>query len=404
MYLKVNAFIVITTSKINKLVHKQPSQYKTPMDILTDKYLSPDEAKEIAYRVPPKDIISFCRTSSVLHNICKQSNFWINYVDSNQEKYNKLMIELARNGKLEIFKRLWGAVGPGISTISEPKLLQPAFEIAYLNGHEHMADYLYALLQNWKLIEPSSIKLSELIELLYDKWGKVRINKAYSEVEIFNLSLISPIENNDLDKVESMFHNIDSDIRSIFIIDEAISHSTAIESFNKIIKLAKKYNYPASLYNILIKSLKNGNFVLGKYLADSIGGPSSDIEYAVGFAFVSNTNKALEFARQYASDRNIRPTLIGNKEMARAIVNMKEGQLRIYALAASHKAFKAYDYVRFIKEYYECLNICQQYYIIHELLVNGEFYKAKVVIEEIPICVENNEARSTYRCPSIKRK
>lgn len=216
------------------------------MDILGDRYLPADTALEIALRVPPKNILNFCRTTKTMHSICNRTSFWIKYVNNDQEKYNKLIMELVKKGEFEVFKRLWAREG---DVISEPKLLEPAFEVAYLNGHEDFANYLYFLNEAWKKYKNilsqgkirDSIKLSAVIKDIYDYWYNVVVdNEDRTLITVkLELSLKEAVKDDDVEQAKIILKLMRKSAHRPNI-NTPLSYSKSIELFNELKKYLRK--------------------------------------------------------------------------------------------------------------------------------------------------------------------
>ncbi len=84
------------------------------MDFLNNKYISPDELKTIAYNTAPEDIVNFCYVNTTTKRICGSTKFWSTYINDDQQKYNKLMTQLAIEDKVRLFEKFWG-YGPHLS-------------------------------------------------------------------------------------------------------------------------------------------------------------------------------------------------------------------------------------------------------------------------------------------------
>ncbi len=149
------------------------------MDFLTNKYISPDELVHIAYNTSPKDIISFCQVNTITKRICRSANFWSTYINDDQNKYNKLMIQLAVEGDLALFIKFWGngALRPK-NIVSDPVILDNLFKACALNGNTYMAAYIYTLKTLVMTTDDSSDKdfidtqntLYNEIKKLYSRW------------------------------------------------------------------------------------------------------------------------------------------------------------------------------------------------------------------------------------------
>ncbi len=366
------------------------------MDILENKYISPDELKQIAYAIPPKYIVSLCQTNTVLRDICRNTSFWLDYIDSDQNKYNALIIQLCKEGALKLFTKLWFSVPPTL--FSEPQILRLAFETAFLNGHEEMAEYLYILHNSWNRILLEHIaknigpqNFDKYVDRVYDEWSALPrtisdpiLLKEY-ENDKFKLVLRDAILRLDYKYAKKLIQEFNLN----GFPAEILALSSSYKKLNKIISAYQDLNYDVDISNmedVVKAALINSNFRLAKRILNEY--PELDQISTLRLAFYSKSSKALKFIKAYISKRDIMNYSgeIMNRDVINYVLSVASERHQNTIIFNSFNVFKPYEYVNLIEEYMGCITARERDALVGNIFRSGKFYMAKVVISEIVIC------------------
>ncbi len=367
------------------------------MDILTNKYISSDEINEIASRIPPNSIISFCRVNKLSNTICASKTFWNTYINDNQEKYHKLLYNLAKSGSLKLFKRLWGNgdLRPK-NIISEPNSLI-IWKTAFKNGHKYMAKYIYTLYAIWyeKFDSPNDITaelFQEYIEKTYSAWDEVNIFlsngrfKNQFKIESFKVLLGIAISQEDYDYIVAILE--DPPTKTRYLLSE-FGEIRSISLFNKLLKFVQDQGYDVSnksLNNILSRAVSSSNFKLAEYMLKKY--PDLRNSYVLIFAFHSYSADAIKFIEKYIPTIGIETYsgAIMNRDVLDYMLNRASEHTFNNIILGSYRAFYPYEYTNLVTETMGCIDKSDQTHFITQLLRSGDYYTAKVLIEEVAVC------------------
>ncbi len=300
------------------------------MEILLDKTISTDELIIIAYSVPPSSILNFCHINKLTDNICGSSNFWHDYINADQNKYNKLIVSIAKNGNSKLFSQLWGNgyLKPK-NIISEPYLLGECYKVAYLNGHDDLTNILYMLNNT---IYPYTFNISDNFDLyikwVYDWWDNTIINKK----NILSEQQKETLEHNKFDIIIAEVLMSGNYNYAIELIKERLeyvpykyylAHANSIKTFRKLASNFKKMGYSID-YNVIeevvMTAITISNFRLAEELIKAY---HINNEHLYKPAISSSSDEAFDFVMKHISSKKIiqYPHSINNKKIVYYILN-----------------------------------------------------------------------------------
>ncbi len=384
------------------------------MDLLDDKYLPYEDVQNILYNTSPKQIFAFCAVTPTTRKICRSENFWRNYIGNSQRRYNKLILEIARIGDLELFKQLWM-----FSDViySEPKILMPALEIAILNGMDDIAEYLLYLHKVWLDRNMHNMNVEDDKNMIYKAWKKA-MNKENWRLEYLIISL--------------RYHKYPLLLREAVIADDLdtavniikkhwfyINHSDVTEA----IALAKSFasykicKWTADVQGLRFEGAKKNdlfnkivlkaNFTLAVEIINYYKSKKSKKRNpakanGIRAALKSKSNQSLKFIRDiyngsplllryYDIEHNI-----GNKDVLYEMISGEPRRYQYSVLLASYMTFRPHEYIDVILKYLRCVIESDKNTIISNMLKIGEFYRAKLFSENIPICGDGEDT-SVYQ-------
>ncbi len=375
------------------------------MDISQHHYISPDNIRNIVQYISPKQIFEFCRVNKQSRQVCRSQNFWPIYINKNQRRYNKLILEIAKEGDLKLFTQLWTNLP---SVISEPKLLFPAFEIAFTNGHEELAEHLHNLYFTWSEYVLDELKYEDKwrdsLNVIYQQWRSTdkilqeNNNKGLYlhnfEIEKFKILLKNAVISDDLEYAENLIKD-PKGISGFSNINNALSYANSIDSLKILIRLGKKYGYDATWTIIFENALKNSNYnILPDFNIYSR-------QTMFNLALEGNYQHSLRYARKnilpQAGNRYLHwPKLIGNKYVLYKILDgarydnvldntdKQNNEMILESFAAFIKSPS--EYVELIQEYMGCINNDEKRDLENSMMKKGEYYMAKVVDKNVAIC------------------
>jgi hypothetical protein len=348
------------------------------MEILGDKYLSPDEVRQIAHRTDPETIIPLCRSNKLLRRLCEEDNFWINYINGDQKKYYDLMLALASGGNLKIFLMLWNDP-PGV--VRERKLLVPAFHLSFLNGYEEMADKIGRIYGEW---QHEYVYSSDINSREYSIKNIIEEEKVY-------LILREAIVRKDINYAKEIMKEWTTrGLATSSPVERAIAHAANYKLYYTLLKAAENMKYTNNYIqreNIINRMLSYGSLELAQEIMTKYNPMRIDIFKALA----SYRTDSLDFVRMYYKDEEIAKSYfssyIGNRETVFELLNISENEdSEIFVLTKSFKAFGPYEYVDLLIERVGCITEFTFRQIIYRLKKDGEDYMVKVFEEEMPVC------------------
>ncbi len=377
------------------------------MELLSDKYISGDELLNIAYNTKTKHIFSFCQLNKLSNDICRNVNFWLNYIDNDQQKYNSIILEFARNGRFKLFKELWGInllKYKNIDIISEPASLIPAFELAYLNGYEEFSKYLIKLDILWREYQrkirlsdgiKSNFSLTSLsinINKLYESWandtGKNKIIDAswYKNTSI--ILLRQYLIRDDVDDAINLLTEVD-----IHYYAYNLSYCNSLFSLKKILKAISR---PENDDDIIWLNIINGAIVNNMSLAKEILHKNPKLKkYIYDYNIkASKSPNIIDFIHEYLDIDSVAANSIGSNYENKILVNYildtySDDSIVVHnIILKSERAFKPYEYVNLLIDYMGCITSKEKKDIIIDMLNAGQYYKIKVLLENISVCYE----------------
>ncbi len=374
--------------------------YKT-MNILTDKYLSPDETKLILLYASPSSVISFCGTNKLPHGICNNLNFWIKYLSADQFKYNELLFSIAENGKLKLFKLLWANLK--INVISEPKMLTPLFDIAVTNGHDNMANYIYILNGMWHNLMSRnnhslySRNLLFAITTVYDEWngaGGITKNRRMinaADEDKYIIILTDAVISGKVEYIRALLIE-NRDLARDISVNNPLAYCKSLSLLLSLVELAKDLGYRANREAILSEALRNANYTLARKILKA-----ELVEVHVLLLeplLESKSPYSLSFAKKYILDKvpkeywtTYYPSIIGNKYVLYEILEEVDNNRVNAIIENSYMAFvdDPLEYVELVKDNIKQSQITDRYrdHIAANMWQAGEYYMAKVFVENI---------------------
>ncbi len=365
------------------------------MDILTNRYISPDELIQIAYKTSPRNIISFCHINRRTKDICNSNDFWNNYIADNQKTYNKLMKQLAISGELKLFRQFWGNghLRPD-NIVSDASLLFKLFENAVLNGHIVMSEYLY-MLYTIKIPVGRRGKNDLYIQLknLYDMWDidktQVTRNKEMIRSE-FLVFLKYAIRNNSINFALKLIKTspIDENNEGYPGIYEPLSYCKNIKILNTVLDGLQKLNIffgPDDTIEVFALALSNSNFRLAEELLKL----NSHLKSYLNFAFTAKSARTLNFiVKNFTTDEIMAYNgSIYNKDVTYYMLNQTNDEKKeLYIIMNSCFAFKPHEYIDLIMNYVGCITKKDQMMLIRRALISNKWFLGKVLREEMPVC------------------
>ncbi len=392
------------------------------MDILNSKYLSADELRQIALNTSATAIIPFCQTNKATMKVCNNPNFWIDYIGDNQRRYNKLILQIAKNGELQLFRKLWG--NKNLKIVIEPRLLIPAFEKAYLNGHELMADYLIYLHKQFK-VDADEYELKDIVKGFgyndYDIWRNIdnkfwaTHNKLDGHILLsinnykLNLLLKMSISEDDLEYTMDIIklYKRPSDIIKRYSklnlgqrVRIALGNAKSLKFVNKVLLEVSGYKYDrlsnGEKISLLDSALLVGNFKLAQEIIDKYGGVFA--EYYSGAPYIltalrSKSPYSLNFIKNNGvSIKNLTDynDTVGTRKLVYKLLNIIDEDNIFNFLSNQITTFSnhPYEYVNLIRDYFGCITKRERNSIVDFMLEGGAHYMAKVFLEEVAICDE----------------
>ncbi len=404
------------------------------MDILINKYISDDEILNILLNTPAKDIVNLSNVNKKTRQITANITFWQNYINNSQLQYNKLMLALAKNGGLSLFKQLWPYSDNKLSNIviSEPKILKEAFELSFLNGHETMADYIYALDAIWRNILRDNIlyshnkinmNLTPVFNIVNAQWRHMTMslqkllpgNITHLDIKKLELSMRSAIISGDIayikifvdhyDELVNSITNMGRDMKLVDYYDNltlyryklnrrisnALSYAKSLKFLDSIKKLTTMDL--GTDYTILRKAISNGNYKLATQLYNKMesgdGLDFGDIQSFAKTAIKSPYPQSLQFIRTtlgYGNDYANIFNIIGNKYVFEKLFSQSDDKLQNEMIFASYSIFKPYEYVNLILERIGCLKLSELNALIIKMLYKGYWSMTTIIQREMSVC------------------
>ncbi len=374
------------------------------MNILSNKYISEDEILNILYSTSPKDILSFTKITKVTRRLSSTSTFWHTYLNESQSRYNKLMLRLAEEGELKLFKKLWPVTKIAKTTklISEAKILKPAFETSVLNNHDEMADYLYVLDALW--INSKFRSLGEytddfisLIKSMDNFWNTMPIIdniKKYREIideNKFIVVLQYTVIHNHIEYAKELIMNYAGNARNV-AWEKVLACAKSMSVVNKL-KSVIGTSPPDML--ILQCAVEYGNYKIAKYYFKFLNIRN---RYQTRHLFRKIINNKYAqvffwdflqpFIKEYINI-NMYYHNVGNKIVFDKLFDILNDELRTDMILDSPFIFKPYEYVELIMETMGCVSRVELLDIVNRLLEYGEYYRASILREELIVCGVN---------------
>ncbi len=337
------------------------------MDILTDKYLPKEDVLNIAYAIPPEDIVKFCATNKYTLSLCKNDDFWRGYINKNQKKYNKILITFAIMGETYLWKRLW-TNSVKYDVISERKMIIRCFRQAVLNGNDDTANiiYKYVKRQNNKealklevLLEDAIIKndfkLSKILLIEYAKKNKTayRINAVLAHAS--NLNIVNYIK--EIHDKENM--NLMCVLRLVFEDSIKIGNLPLVA---EMLQTHPTYNNMSAEFLI-----KTPNYDIFKLI----------LSFRINF-WRDLSTRINEEEIDDPDDQLINSIMITNKNITFDLIEHLPKYAR-YILIGSSMAFKIDQYFKILEKYDITLTQYEYDRILTDLSDWGEDYKVYLV-------------------------
>lgn len=351
------------------------------MEILTDRFISEDELREIAYNTSPKNILSFCKINKAMVGICRSKNFWSKYINGRQSRYKALLFVAARRGYVKLWQQLWlDKVPEGV--VAEPILLKKMFIVSVIRGNEELSDIIW----------------SE-----YSKWNKKsKFNPNHLEEEKFIVLLGASIESQDLDFSLTLLKDWYDDYATWPMLNKAFACSPSYKFLKQLLKYAKvdsdfKNTLQLNIDHIFTNAVLEGNMPIVYGLLDKITITGADF---VRLLLNSRSSRVLEVLHDkypnYEEIINCRADIgffvsLKNPRVFLDLYRRVKPKDRRRVLLFSPWFLGPYKFIQMLKNAKICYKTSELEYLLYLLKIRGEYYKQKIISEEAPLCKPPNK-------------
>ncbi len=299
--------------------------------------------------------------------------------------------------------------------ISEPKSLLPAFEIAFTNGHEEFANYLYKLHYVWnnyvlknavpayKWSNHYDQHWQQYLDFTYECWSDMDVviiskklnskllkSMKYAQYEIL---LILAVSNNQIEYTKKLLNEIPNKSHRINI-ELILSYSPTKSVLRNLELFALTVGYEVSISGVLNYALKNANYSLAKSLVKNIDDKS------FFYTLSSLSPYSLNFAKKYIIptfvSNNYWPLTIGNKYVVYKILNNvtiknmsdNNDEDNIAMILHFHEAFSenVFEYIYLLRDYVGCITALEYKVGINEMIKTGNYYMVQIFVEKAIVC------------------
>ncbi len=294
--------------------------------------------------------------------------------------------------------------------------MYPAFELAYINGHENFADYIYRLYYLWENKIFQDLPLSrdwpsdylkhwqKILNRTYLLWNS--IDEYYSQnpndfslykvrEKKFKTSLKFAIIDNDLEKAKKILKEFNT-FPLLPHLSDALSYCGSKLVLKELLRESKKLESNYSISNVFLLALKNRNYELAKELATKV--KMVDLSYVLSIASSYSVDYAKIYILPKLYDKSW-PEKIGSKYLLYEILNgLKFGKFsensedaNVRIILSSSEAFSKnpHEYINLINSYIGCIHN-YELQSVNAIIVRGDFYMAAVFLNEITICTKEN--------------
>ncbi len=328
----------------------------------------PSELRDIINKnVPLHEIPKVCRSSKTIRDYCKTSDFWAHYLWStniakSQQKLHELLVELAKQGDIELFDYIWNTniIIDRFSLIKEHRSLWEGFVMTLTYRKKRTAKFIEELDRDW--INERAAK---------EVGARFVHNKDINYIEAFKLkeNLIDLVVNEDFDGLVNLYKTIPNEIYTHEVTADILSHAPSLKSLTKAAAIFKyqlslteaPYFKPGSekffLRILCVRVARNNNEILFNELEDKYSDRVSD--FRVNF-LKSDSNIGDILATKYRDNKEI--TLddydyikyFGNGDIALKFIKINP-DLTIYTIIGSFEAMSDGDILYLLKN--KCVDV-----------------------------------------------
>ncbi len=295
----------------------------------------------ISQKMPIEKISATCRLNKSFKYQCKTADFWSQYLFSNsiatsQEHLHKLLVELARQGDLELFQYIWKTpiVISGIQLMKENRSLWDGFVAANAHKKNRTCDYIISLDYNW-INKLAAIKLDH----------NIQYNKHTNYIEDFRIkeNIIEAVISENLHPVSNLFIRFREYLFSHDTIADMLSYSPSLKFLRKVTRVIN-FKLLNMIDIIGFWAAINGNDDLFDELEQEY---NFDKDHTIRLQFLASSSIFGDLnATKYRVDHNITtddykkmlPRGFGNKDIAIKFIKLNP-QYKINVIYSSYRAF-----------------------------------------------------------------